>query len=98
MMCKVIMFLHHKIDDWEKLLERKCLCFFYDNDDVANESCNRPAKSGKQANLDSTVRHYFQDVVVIMRMNVTDILRQAKRNSFLQSEAIIYRAQHILLT
>lgn len=51
---------------------------FYDNDDVANESSNRPAKSGKQANLDSTVRHYFQDVEVIMRISVTDILRQAK--------------------
>lgn len=74
------------------------ICVFYENDDVANESFNRPAKSGKQANLDSTVRHYFQDEEVIMRISVTDILRQAKMNSFLQSEAIIYRAQHILLT
>lgn len=72
--------------------------FFYDNDDGANESSNRPAKSGKQANLDNTVRHYFQDVEVIMRISVTDILRQAKMNSFLQSEAIVYSAQHILLT
>lgn len=57
------------------LRENVYLWFFNDDDDGDNESFNRPAKSGKQANLDSTVRHYFQDVEVIMRISVTDILR-----------------------